>query len=119
MAKEKTADEQEAIRLATWWADQPLQQFEIVDGNGAVMHFHAHEVQVGSPQPILTLIRYTMREREEATITGKKEREEEYEPTAVPIILPVAHFNAGAWISCRDIEKSILLSPVEGANDGE
>jgi hypothetical protein len=111
MTTKKTEEEKEAIRIATWWGDQPMQEFEVISGDGERLLVNSHEVSAGSPQPVLTFSRYELRERDEIVVTGtKREPVETLEPVITPLILPVAFFNAGAWISVRDTAYTSIVS---------
>ena len=101
------AKEEITYDLPKWWTSQPTQTFEVVDGNSNKILVNAHEVNVGSPQPILSFLRYENREVEVTKITGKGPKAEEVQEIIQhPLVIYAASFNAGGWISFRDIEYS-------------
>lgn len=110
-----TKEPEITMDLPRWWAGQPTQTFEIVDGNGDKVQVKAHEAMIGTPQPTLSLVLYELREVEVIKSTGGRQNKEEVEETIEhPIMVYAASFNAGAWISIRDVAVS---SVVEEAND--
>lgn len=104
--------------LPRWWAGQPMQEFEIVDGNGDKVLINAHEAMIGTPQPTLSLVRYEMREVEITKTTGgNRNAVEEEETIDHPIMVYAGSFNAGAWISIRDTAQSSLVTPDLGQKE--
>lgn len=104
--------EEITMDLPRWWAQQPTQLFEVRSGDGSVIHVEAHEVSVGSPQPTLSFVRYEIRR---VLVTkasgGTKNREEIEEEIDHPVMVYSGSFNAGAWVSFRDVKKSTLVLP--------
>jgi hypothetical protein len=102
MAKEEITHD-----LPKWWTEQPTQKFEVTFGDHQTILVDAHEVNVGSPQPILSFLRYESREIEVTKTTGKGPNlKEEVETKDHPLVVYAASFNAGAWISFRDVEST-------------
>lgn len=107
------AKEELTYDLPKWWTTQPMQEFEVVDGNDNKIIVHAHEVNVGSPQPILSFLRYEPREVEITRTIGKgANAKEEQEVIQHPLVIYAASFNAGAWISFRDV--GVTSTKVDG-----
>jgi hypothetical protein len=104
-------DPEITMDLPRWWAGQPTQTFEVVDGNGDLVHIQAHEAMVGTPQPTLSFVRYEIREVDVVVTTGgRQNKEEEEDIIEHPIMVYAGGFNAGAWISFRDVDVSEVVS---------
>ena len=96
--------------LPRWWAGQPTQKFEVVDGNGSKVLIEAHEVSIGAPQPTLSFVRYEIRSVNVTKTTGgAKNKVETEEVVDHPVMVYSGSFNAGAWISFRDVSVSKIL----------
>lgn len=104
------AKEEVTMDLPRWWATQPTQMFEVVSGDGAIVRIEAHEAMIGSPQPSLSFVRYEIRQVEVTKATGgSKNREEVQETVDHPVMVYAGGFNAGAWISFRDVSVSEVI----------
>jgi len=107
------AKEELTMNLPEWWAKQPFQTFEVISADGRITRVRAHEVSVGMPgsaQPILSFVRYELREIEATKVTGgTKNKEETTETVSHPIMIYSASFNAGSWISFRDVDAAEIV----------
>lgn len=112
------AKEEITMDLPRWWAGQEPQNFEVVDGKGTKIIVKAHEVSIGAPQPSLSFVRYEIRHVDVTKTTGGTKNKVETEDVIDhPVMVYAAAFNAGAWISFRDISVSEVVA--EGAEDTE
>jgi hypothetical protein len=113
MARKSQVEEEITMDLPRWWASQPPQVFEVVSGDGGRVEVSAHEAIIGSPQPTLSLVRYEIREVEVIKTTGGTQNKQEVDDVVDhPIMVYAASFNAGAWISIRDIAVSARITPL-------
>ena len=101
------AKEELKFDLAQWWARHPKQEFEVISADGRITKVHAHEATVGmqgSGQPILSCVYYDLRQVEATKTVGVgKAKKEVTETVDHPVMIYAASFNAGSWISFRDV----------------
>lgn len=92
------ATQETTFNYHLWLAKQPLNIFRVLHSDNRTVLVLGHEALVDSPQPVLRIVRYHVKNLDVTKVTGgQKNRKEEVVTEEHVVATLSASFNAGAW----------------------